>query len=119
MAKPKCCNGQMQITCALKDTCMDGTRTVDTYRAQIEAFNQKKRSVTLTSHARLLFYALLEHANEINWPDSFDVQAVILQANSGLGRSSLYRARSELKDAGLISLAENGGRSSATYRITI
>jgi hypothetical protein len=113
------CPGQVQITCEHKDTCVDGCRRVDTYRAHIEAFNQRKRARPVSMSARALFYGLLEHQNEIGWPEKFSVQDRQLCALADIARSTLNRSREELESAGYIAYEGAAGSQSGTYRLTI
>jgi len=103
----------------MADTCHNGTRTVDAYRAHVEAFNEAKRGIKLGAVERCLFYALLEQANILKWPESFTVDSGTLVYLSGCSRSSCLRARGELRTAGLISYEESTGNLSGTYRLTV
>lgn len=107
------------IACEHKDTCINGERRVDIYRAHIEAFNIRKRAHPISMSARALFYGLLEHQNEIGWAEQFSVQDRQLCALADIARSTLHRSREELSNAGYVAYEGAAGNHSGTYRITI
>lgn len=116
----KQCEGQMAlVSCEHKDTCADGCRCVDVYRAHIEAFNLRKRAHPVSMSARALFYGLLEHMNNIGWPETFSVQDRQLCALADIGRSTLHRSREELSALGYLTYRSAEGSHSGTYKLII
>lgn len=87
------------------------------YLAELRAFDGWVVSSGLSPNARLLWYALMATANAARWKSPLSVPASMLEAKTGLSHASVYRARGELEEVGLISVRRRSGRQSADYTL--
>lgn len=86
----------------------------------IDALNRMNRLVgagELRSNEIALYTVLLLKWNELGRSRDFNLSAAILQGNSGLSKSAVYRVRNSLKQKGLIDFRARNGNQSAVYRI--
>ena len=72
---------------------------------------------TLSSSARLLWFSLMHYCNSCGWKAAFNVPLSALEADTGLKKDAIKRARNALQQAGLIDFQSRQGRQSTLYKI--
>lgn len=87
------------------------------YIAEINAFHAKMRRTPLSRDAQLLWFKLMDFANRLYWPDTFQVDNKRLMEMTNMGsKHTLIAARNELVDAGLLSFIAGTKGSPSVYR---
>lgn len=71
----------------------------------------------LSSNARILWYSLFHFNNECGWKKMFNVARSRLEADTGLSKDSIIRARIALRESGLINFEIRPGRQSTVYEL--
>lgn len=87
------------------------------YISEIRAFRQLARMNSLSASEIALWYALIGINNDFGWQSEFTVPIKVLEFESGLSRSGVYRARNKLKQIGAITWKERPGKSCSVYTI--
>lgn len=72
---------------------------------------------TLSSSARLLWFSLMHYCNSCGWKAAFNVPLSALEADTGLKKDAIKRARNALQQAGLIDFQSRQGRQSTLYKV--
>ncbi len=85
------------------------------YLTEIKLFYDWLETNPLGSGPISLWHALIQVANRSGWKSPLSVSISTLEARSGLTRSSVYRERKKLKDAGVIDFTLRDGRQSCIY----
>ena len=73
----------------------------------------------LSANAYCLFGAVTQCLNRGGWPGELAIPLSKLLAMTHLSRPALYRARSELVQAGLLQVQESGSRKASVYGLTL
>ncbi|MBQ7718795.1 MAG: helix-turn-helix domain-containing protein [Clostridia bacterium] len=87
------------------------------YFRQLNGFKRQRRIKPLTSNAILLYFILLEYANELYFPESFTVANSVLCGLCAFTRSTLTRRRDELINKGYIKYKDGQIGQCGTYKI--
>lgn len=88
------------------------------YLLEIQAFERKMRRVPLSRDAQLLWYKLMQFANLLWWPETFNVDNKRLMEMSRIGsKHTLIDARNELVEAGLISFTPGKKGTPSSYQL--
>lgn len=72
------------------------------YFKQLNGYKKQRRIKPLSSNAMLLYFILLEYANELYFPDSFTAANSVLCSLCAFSPATLTRRRKELADKGYI-----------------
>ncbi|MBQ3286956.1 MAG: hypothetical protein IJH45_03250 [Firmicutes bacterium] len=73
----------------------------------------------ISANACCLFGAVVQCLNRGGWPRELAIPLSKLLAMTHLSRPALYRARSELVQAGLLQVQESGSRKASVYGLTL
>lgn len=87
------------------------------YISEIRAFRQLAKMNSLSASEIALWYALIGINNDFGWQREFTVPIKVLEFESGLSRSGVYRARNKLKQIGAINWRERSGKFCSVYTI--
>lgn len=87
------------------------------YISEIRAFRQLAKMNSLSASEIALWYALMGINNDFGWQSEFTVPIKVLEFESGLSRSGVYRARNKLKQIGAINWKERSGKFCSVYTI--
>ena len=87
------------------------------YISEIRAFRNLAKLNSLSASEIALWYALMGINNDFGWQREFTVPVKMLEFESGLSRSGVYRARNKLKQIGAITWKERPGKSCSVYTI--
>lgn len=87
------------------------------YMTEIKLFYTWIETHSLGSNEIALWHGLMFIANCSGWVMDLNIPISMLESRTGLSRSSLFRARSNLCRIGLIEYKSRGGRLSATYTL--
>lgn len=87
------------------------------YFRQLNGFKKQRRIKPLTSNAILLYFILLEYANELYFPDSFTAANSVICSLCAFTRSTLVRRRDELCKKGYIKYKDGQVGQCGTYKI--
>lgn len=87
------------------------------YLMEIRLFYDRLEIHPLPPTVISLWFAMMHIANKSGWPEEISIPVSTLEAKTGLERRGVYRARSMLRDAGLVSFRERSGNQCAVYRI--
>lgn len=85
---------------------MDTNNGKVNYLLEINAFYRWLENHPLSSGAIALWHALMQQWNLSFWEDEFTPALEILCLRSGLSKSSVYRAREELRNAELLQYSQ-------------
>lgn len=86
------------------------------YLKQVLAVNHQQLINPLSAGQFVLFHALMNVNNQLNWTEWFEVAHIRLEAFTGLSRNGVNKARNELKQRGYIDFKSNGTKA-ASYKI--
>jgi hypothetical protein len=81
------------------------------YIKEINAFYDWLELNELSKSAVLLWHALMHLNNKSGWQESFTVARSVIEAKTGLKKDAYYKARNQLKQAGLIDFKERGTKA--------
>lgn len=87
------------------------------YLIEIREFYDWLELNPLSSSAISLWHALMHINNKAKWIEEFAVSINTLELKTGLKRSSIYRARNQLKQYGRIDFKERNSNLSSIYRV--
>ena len=87
------------------------------YFKQLRAFKRQRMIKPLTSNAMLLYFILLEYANDLYFPVSFTAANSVLSSLCGFSIPTLLRRREELCSKGYIVYEEGKTDKCGTYLI--
>ncbi len=87
------------------------------YLFQIKAFYEWLEQNDLSAAAIALWHGLFYMWNISFWSMPFTPAMTSIIARTGLGKTTILRARNELKAAGLLTIKESGGRSPTRYNL--
>ncbi|MDL2319834.1 hypothetical protein LJC45_01735 [Alistipes sp. OttesenSCG-928-B03] len=87
------------------------------YLMEIRLFYDRLEVHPLPPTVISLWFAMMHIANKSGWPEEISIPVSTLEVKSGLERRGVYRARSMLRDAGLVSFRERAGNQCAVYRL--
>ena len=88
------------------------------YITEILGFNDFLLTKPLAAGQIALWYALMYINNKCSWAEWFTAPNRTLESLTGLERSSIYRARNELKLRGLIDFRSNGTKACSYKMLT-
>jgi len=92
------------------------------YIKEINSFYDWLETNSVSDSAINLWHGLLHVNNKassnVEWKSEFTVAISTLQVKTGLSKSSIIRARNQLKQLGRIDFRERKGNQSAVYKIT-
>lgn len=88
------------------------------YITEILGFNDSLLTKPLAAGQIALWYALMYINNKCSWAEWFTAPNRTLESLTGLERSSIYRARNELKIRGLIDFRSNGTKACSYKMLT-
>ena len=87
------------------------------YIAEINAFQELAPRLGLSPYARVLWFTLMDINNRAGWKKEFTVPLSLLMSNTGIGKTTLRKARDELAAGGFISYVPGVGSHAPVYRI--
>ena len=88
------------------------------YITEILGFNDSLLTKPLAAGQIALWYALMYINNKCSWAEWFTAPNRTLESLTGLERSSIYRARNELKLRGFIDFRSNGTKACSYKMLT-
>ena len=87
------------------------------YLLQLVGFRKRRMEEPIGMHAVLLYFILLEYANQIGFPGSFTAANSMISALSGLTDLQLHRARENLAERGYIGYKKGSENRCGTYAV--
>lgn len=87
------------------------------YLMEIRLFYDRLEIHPLPPTVISLWFAMMHIANKSGWPEEISIPVSTLEVKTGLERRGVYRARSILHDAGMISFRERPGNKCAIYKL--
>ena len=87
------------------------------YLLQLVGFRKRRMEAPVGPHAILLYFILLEYANQIGFPESFTAANLMLSSLAGLTELQLHRARESLAGNGYIGYRKGSENRCGTYTI--
>lgn len=87
------------------------------YLKQLNGYKRMRRIRPLSSNAMLLYYILLEYANELYFPESFTAANSVICSLCGFSHATLDRRRRELAEKGYIRYRSGERDQCGTYSI--
>ncbi|HEY9362138.1 MAG TPA: hypothetical protein VIQ00_02670 [Chitinophagaceae bacterium] len=87
------------------------------YILQINAFYDWLETNPISDSSIVLWHGLMHINNKCGWKQEFTAAISLIQNKTGLSKSSILRARNNLKQCGLIDFKSREGNQSAAYRI--
>ncbi len=88
------------------------------YIRLINSFWLRQMLQPLSPKAVCLYLAIVHCANRAGWPDRVSIPLSTLIALTGLSKSDIYRLRSELEKAGIVSITKGTTSKAAIYRLS-
>jgi hypothetical protein len=85
--------------------------------AHFKQLSIARRQFQMSANAIALYYSLLEYDNDLSWIDNFTAPNGVLEANAGLSKDALIRARNELSQKGLVAYNKGSTRQCGSYTI--
>lgn len=88
------------------------------YLREINAFRRLMERAPLSMAAQILWYILMDFDNRIRWAEEFSVDNDRLMALMNVSsRHTLFNAKKELEDAGLLTFTPGKKKSPSVYRL--
>ena len=87
------------------------------YIDEINSFHDWLLTNSISSSARLLWFALMHYCNKTGWKLEFNVAISALELDTGLSKQSIIRARNALQQSGRIIVRTRKGNQSAIYQM--
>lgn len=87
------------------------------YIDEINSFHDWLLTNSISSSARLLWFALMHYCNKTGWKREFNVAISALELDTGLSKQSIIRARNALQQSGRIIVRTRKGNQSAIYQM--
>ena len=87
------------------------------YIDEINSFHDWLLTNSISSSARLLWFALMNYCNKTGWKREFNVAISALELDTGLSKQSIIRARNTLQQCGRIIVRTRKGNQSSMYQI--
>lgn len=87
------------------------------YIDEINSFHDWLLTNSISSSARLLWFALMNYCNKTGWKREFNVAISALELDTGLSKQSIIRARNTLQQCGRIIVRTRKGNQSSVYQI--
>lgn len=87
------------------------------YIDEINSFHDWLLTNSISSSARLLWFALMHYCNKTGWKREFNVAISALELDTGLSKQSIIRARNSLQQSGRIIVRTRRGNQSSLYQI--
>lgn len=85
------------------------------YLTEIKMFYDWLETHTLSDSAVAMWHGLMFIANRAGWQENLTVSMESLRLRTQIPRSSIYRVREQLEEAGLIKVIQQGGRNCPVY----
>ena len=85
------------------------------YLTEIKLFYDWLETHSLSDSAVAMWHGLMFIANRAGWKENLTVSMEALRLRTQIPRTSIYRVREQLEDAGLIKVIPQGGRSCPIY----
>ena len=79
------------------------------YLTEIKMFYDWLETHTLSDSAVAMWHGLMFIANRAGWQENLTVSMESLRLRTQIPRSSIYRVREQLEEAGLIKVIQQGG----------
>lgn len=88
------------------------------YMPELNAFAERMRRNPLSNNAQLLWYKLMDTANRLHWPETFQLDnARIMQMMNVGSRHTAAAARQELVDDGLLEFIAGAKGKPSVYKM--
>lgn len=87
------------------------------YLTEIKLFYDWLETYPLSPAAIALWHALMFTANRSGWPEQFAAPIALLMLRTGSSRSTIYRERNRLREAGRIAYRPQGGSADSIYAL--
>lgn len=87
------------------------------YLTEIKLFYDRLETCPLPPAAVALWHALMFTANRSGWAEQFAAPIALLMLRTGSSRSTIYRERCRLREAGRIAYRPQGGSADSIYEI--
>jgi len=85
------------------------------YLTEIKMFYDWLETHNLSAKGIVLWHGLMQIASRSGWKTPLEIPSSTLEMRTHLERTTIFRERNRLVDAGLIRLCQNGGRSACAY----
>lgn len=90
---------------------------MDDYAQEVQAFYGWLEANELSPSAISLWHALLSIKHKAEWAERFTAAVSTLETKTGTGEKTIFRARKELQEKGLLVWTSRGGGKSAEYSL--
>ena len=87
------------------------------YLTEIKLFYDWLETHPLTANGIVLWHGVMQIASRSGWKDPIEIPSSLLETRTHLERTTIFRARSQLVEQGLLRVHSRGGRSHCAYTI--
>src|SRR5574344_1502383 len=85
------------------------------YLTEIMMFYDWLETHNLSANGIVLWHGLMQITSRSGWNTPLEIPSSTMEMRTHLERTTIFRERNRLVDAGLIRLCQNGGRSACAY----
>ena len=87
------------------------------YLTEIKLFYDWLETHPLSANGIVLWHGVMQIASRSGWQNPIEIPSSLLETRTHLERTTIFRARSQLVEQGLLMLHNRGGRSHCAYTI--
>ena len=87
------------------------------YLTEIKLFYDWLETHSLSANGIVLWHGVMQIASRSGWQNPIEIPSSLLETRTHLERTTIFRARSQLVEQGLLMLHNRGGRSHCAYTI--
>ena len=87
------------------------------YLTEIKLFYDWLETHPLSANCIVLWHGVMQIASRSGWQNPIEIPSSLLETRTHLERTTIFRARSQLVEQGLLMLHNRGGRSHCAYTI--
>ena len=87
------------------------------YLTEIKLFYDWLETHTLSANGIVLWHGVMQIASRSGWKNPIEIPSSLLETRTHLERTTIFRARSQLVEQGLLRIHNRGGRSPCCYTI--
>ncbi len=87
------------------------------YLTEIKLFYDWLETHSLSANCIVLWHGVMQIASRSGWQNPIEIPSSLLETRTHLERTTIFRARSQLVEQGLLRLHHRGGRSHCAYSI--
>ena len=87
------------------------------YLTEIKLFYDWLETHPLSANGIVLWHGVMQIASRSGWKNPIEIPSSLLETRTHLERTTIFRARSQLVEQGLLRIHNRGGRSPCCYTI--